>query len=55
MADKQRERVAELLSDLMAAGAEVKDSKKGSALTKEALTSKPMGDWEAWVTWTKSF
>jgi hypothetical protein len=55
MSEKQRERVIELLSDLISEGAEIKDSKSNSSLTKEAISTRASPDFEAWVTWTKSF
>lgn len=55
MAEKQNERVNKLLSDLISEGAEVKDSRSNSPLTKDALSTRASPDFEAWVTWTKSF
>lgn len=49
-------KIMELLKQLQAEGAKVKDAKSDSELTADAM--KGMGaapEFEAWVTWTKRF
>ena len=58
MADKAK--VIALLEQLQAEGAVIKDAsegRSGASLTSDALTATAAdgGDWDAWVTWTKSF
>lgn len=47
--------VFDLLARLIDEGAEVKDSKTSSSLSKDALREATPEQFEAWVTWTKSF
>lgn len=55
--DASYQRVMDLLKKLKSEGAEIKhETKSGSPLTDEALSGKEIKpEFDAWVSWTKSF